>query len=165
MNDTNSKLDALEDELKLFSKQADAYVPMKRTRTLKFPARMPAPAPKIEIVDDDTDPLAPIVRMIRDGKYEFIPWKDCVEGDRVLCDKYDQLVRASEGFCKKVPKSDQKYYTNPPDALFLRTLPRACRVCLYYQHLDKKREIRLSRRLARWLRLRLHLKKSPSKAS
>jgi len=164
MNDTKSKLDALEEELKLFSKEADAYVPVKKTRVLKTSV----PMPKIEIVDDEidrTDPLAAILKIVKEGDYEFIPWRDCIEGDRSKCERYDKLVEVSNGFCETVPKRHQGDYRNPPDALFLRTLPRACRVCLYYQHLDRKREDRLLRRLAKWLGLKLHRKKSPSKAN
>jgi len=164
MKEKKSNLDILYDELKLFDKRIDAYVPMKRTRVLKTPT----PAPKIEIVDnelDSTDPLAPVLKIIRDGDYEFIPWRDCVKGDRSKCDRYDELVVVSNAFCEDIPKNDQKDYRNPPDALFLRTLPRACRVCLHYQHLERKQQNRASRRFARWLRLKLHLKKSPSKAS
>ena len=161
----DGKLDILYDELKLFDKQADAYVPMKKTRVLKAPV----PTPKIEIVDSDvdpTDPLAPILKIIKDGGHEFIPWRDCVEGDRSKCDRYDKLVVVSKAFCQDIPKSDQGDYRNPPDALFLRTLPRACRVCLYYQHRERKRENRLSRRFVTWLRLKLYLaRKSLSRAS
>ena len=152
MTPTKDDLDVLLEELTLFEKRDDGVfvqASSRRTRKLKN-----APPPIIEVIDqeDESDPLASLLKIIKDGSFMFVPWEDCVEDARDECAKYDTLVGLSREFEGKHSKREQEAYSNPPDIAYLRSLRQECKACLVFQHQDRKKQNRPWRRLGRWLK-------------
>jgi len=106
----------------------------------------------IEGLDPDDKVRAPILRRLIDKSGELDPRTSCVKGNRSECDLYDRLVKVSNAFLQKTPKSERAQILTMPEAAFLHGEPRFCRFCLMEEHQRRKRANKSWRRLAKWLR-------------